>query len=309
MNTVIFVPDIECDSCIKILNKKFKTLQGITDYTINTDSITFEHNEPTITQEQLIQTIITAGFRASLTPFTRKTLRERLRDFKENPTKYALERKGITYSIATLMLLFALELIAYFTYFKTLPTFLETYGWWIFYLTISTVFLSFALWHFRSYKTNVTCMVGMMIGMTFGMQTGMMIGFILGATNGFFIGATVGMLLGVLVGALTGMCCGVMGLMEGMMAGIMGGTMGPMISLMMFFDHLLWFTPLYMLINIIILLGMSYMLFEEVIEHNKRIQRKNIDFITFSSLTIIITFLLVALMIYGPTSTLIIGGA
>ena len=309
MKTTIFVPDIECDSCVKILSKAFKTNKAIEQYIIKQDHIIFTHEATHISPTQLTTFITNAGFRASLQPFARKTFKERIRDFRENPKKYALERKGIKYSILTFALLLLLGIIAHATFLNTLPNFLATYGWWLLYLILSTTFIGFALWHVQSYKANVTCMVGMMIGMTFGMQTGMMIGAIIGATNGFFIGAMTGMLLGVFVGAWTGKCCGVMGVMEGMMAGLMGGTMGSMISVMMFFDHLLWFMPVYMFINIIILLGLSYMLFEEVVEHQQNIQRKQIDFFTFSLITIIVTVILATLMIYGPQSTYILGGA
>ena len=226
MKTTIFVPDIECDSCIRILDKKFKTLKGIEKYNIKEDSIEFIYKEDAIKVQDIVNAILNSGFRASLDPFERKTFKERWRDFKDNSDKYSLERKGIKYAIATFSILIVLEIIAYFTFLKNIPDFTTTYGWWIFYLTVSTVFLGFALWHVQSYKVRVTCMVGMMIGMTFGMQTGMMMGAIMGATNGFFVGASVGMILGVFVGAWTGTCCGVMGVMEGMMAGIMGELWG-----------------------------------------------------------------------------------
>tara|TARA_Y100000310_G_scaffold225672_1_gene227718 strand:- start:15172 stop:16077 length:906 start_codon:yes stop_codon:yes gene_type:complete len=300
MKTTVFVPDIECDSCVKILTKKFKTISAIKQFTIKEDQIIFEHDEKSLSPEDIVKTIKEADFRAATNPFERKSFKERMRDFKENPAKYALERRGIIYALTIFIILSVLGIFAYFTFLHTIPNFAKDYGWWLLYLILSTTFLGFALWHIQSYKGKVTCMVGM--------QSGMMLGAILGATNGFFIGAFVGMLIGVLVGAWTGTCCGIMGVMEGMMAGLMGGTMGPMISLMMFFDHLLWFMPLYMLINIIILLGLSYLLFEEVVEHKQGIQKKHIDFVTFAFITLIVTVALAALMIYGPKSSFIIGG-
>ena len=99
-----------------------------------------------------------------------------------------------------------------------------------------------------------------------------------------------------------------MGVMEGMMAGVMGGTMGPMISLMMFFDRLLWFMPVFMFINVIIMGGLSYMLYEEVVEQRKDILRKSIDFITYISLCILAAGAFILLMVYGPTSSFIKAG-
>lgn len=305
MKTKIYVPDIECDSCVKIISKKFKNVEEVKDFKISEDYVVIEHSTSPLT---LVKTIESAGFRASLEPFERKTFRERIKDFKENSEKYKLEKTGIKYAIYTFFILVAFEIFAYFTFLHKIPNFLEIYGWWFAYLTISTVALGVGVWHFYSYNARITCMVGMMVGMTFGMQTGMMIGAIIGATNGFFVGATTGMILGSLIGILTGKCCGVMGVMEGMMAGLMGGTMGPMITLMMFFDHLLIFMPIYMLINVIILFGSSYMLFEEIVESKNNIKTRKIDFLTYSMTTVIITLLLAAIILYAPKSAYILGG-
>ncbi|MFQ5621522.1 MAG: hypothetical protein ACE5FT_06805, partial [Candidatus Nanoarchaeia archaeon] len=181
-------------------------------------------------------------------------------------------------------------------------TFVGKYAWWIFYLTLSVVSIGGAMWHFKAYKAQYTCMVGMMVGMTIGMQSGMMVGFVLGVTNGFFTGALVSMILGSAVGAYTGRCCGIMGVMEGIMAGIMGGTMGPMISVMMFNDNILWFVPAYMALNTAILIGLSFMIFEEVVEENKGIIKKPMSlkrFVGISTLTLII---LMGIMLLTPAS-------
>ena len=136
------------------------------------------------------------------------------------------------------------------------------------------------------------------------MQTGMMIGAIVGATNGFFMGSMVGMIVGTIIGVITGKCCGVMGLMEGAMAGLMGGTMGPMITVMMFSDHVLIFMPLYMIINIGIMLGLSYMLYEEIVE-GRQVVKKPLDFNTLAAASVLALIIIGALMIYGPSSALI----
>ena len=131
-----------------------------------------------------------------------------------------------------------------------------------------------------------------------------MLGAVFGATNGFFVGSMVGMLIGVAIGAWAGCGCGVMGWMQGMMAGLMGGTMGPMISIMMFNDHLMLFMPFYIAINVLILWGFSYMVYEEIVE-GKRVERKPYDLLTLASLTLIIGAALSILMVYGPKSILL----
>jgi len=304
MKTIIYVPDIECDSCVKLLERSFKNKEGINSFKIKEDYIEFEFNENLIKKEQLINLIKKQNFRASFTPFERKNWSERIRHYKENKHKYKIEQKIITYTLGIFLTLLILEVILYLTLFKDIPNFIQNYGWWIFYLNISISVISLGTWHFFAYRAKYTCMTGMMIGMTFGMQTGMMLGAVLGATNGFFIGAMAGMLLGTFIGIITGKCCGVMGIMEGMMAGVMGGTMGSMISVMMFSDHLLYFMPFYMVINIIIMWGLSYMLYEEVVE-DKDVIKKPTDFITVAIISIIAAFILLAIMIYGPKSFLI----
>ncbi|MFH1917464.1 MAG: cation transporter [Nanoarchaeota archaeon] len=302
MQTKIYVPDITCESCVKLIDKKFKGVHGINHAKFTEEDVTIEHDEQ-VKPDQLVSAVKILGFRASLDPFERKTFKERRREFRENREKYGVERKAMQYSILAIGILFVLEALAYVGIFRNIPDFLPKYGWWIFYLTISVVAIGIAMWHILSYKAKITCMVGMMIGMTIGMQAGMMIGAIMGATNGFFIGSMSGMLIGVVVGALMGKCCGVMGIMEGMMAGLMGGTMGPMISVMMFNDHLLIFMPFYMAINLLIIVGLSYMFVQEVAD-GKEIKRNPQNFPGFIAALIIATTILIALMTYGPRSVL-----
>lgn len=210
---------------------------------------------------------------------------------------YAAERSMIGFALSTLLILIALEVVAAVSFLSTIPQLFEKYAIWVFYLDISIVALITTLWHFLMYKVKFTCMTGMMLGMTFGMQTAMLIGAVIGATNGFFTGAVVGVLLGVGAGILTGKCCGIMGIMEGMMAGLMGGTMGPMITLMMFNDHVQWFMPLYTIVNLLILGGLSLMLVQEV---DASATKDPPDFSLFVSPAVIVTVLLIAVMIYGP---------
>ncbi len=303
INTKIYVPDIECDSCVKLIEKRFKSEKRVGSFTINDDSIELNHNDA-LKPETLIKNINELGFRASLHPFDRKKFGERLRDFKENKNKYKIEYAGLKYVLGVFLILTIIEIIAYFGFLNNIPDFLKHYGIYLFYLNFSIAILGGGVWHFLSYKGKVTCMVGMMIGMTFGMQAGMMLGIILGATNGFFIGALFGMIIGVFIGTITGKCCGIMGAMQGMMAGVMGGTMGPMISVMMFTDNLHIFLPPYMLINAAIIIGLSYMFYEEVVE-GKELIKTPLDFVTFAAASIIIAFILLAIMIYGPKSAVV----
>ncbi|USN45393.1 MAG: hypothetical protein H6502_05070 [Candidatus Woesearchaeota archaeon] len=303
MSTKIFVPDAECDSCFRILEKRLGKLHGLDGFKKGTNEITLLTDDPAIVK-QAIHLITAAGFRASLDPFNRMSIRHRIKEFFSNKSKYLLERRMFLYTLYAFILLTALEVIAYPGLLSKIPNFMGTYGWWLFYLNVSVATLGAALWHVAAHKTTTTCMVGMMIGMTIGMQTGMMIGAVIGATNGFFIGSMAGMFLGVIGGVITGKSCGLMGVMEGMMAGVMGGTMGAMISVMMFSDHLLWFMPFYMIFNIIILWGLTFMLFEEVVEE-KEVMRRAVDAETFLALIVIIATILGAIMLYGPTSALI----
>lgn len=298
MKTKIYCPDIECDSCIKLISKALGNKKGVKEFTFTHEAVDIFH-EDSVKPNELIDIIREKGFRADLQPFVRKTFRERFRDFRENKKKYEVEYMMIKYGLLAFFLLAILDVFAYFAVFKTIPNFISKYAWWLFYTNITVISIGAAVWHFKSYKTSVTTMMGMMIGMTFGMQTGMMLGTIIGATNGLFMGGMTGMLVASALGFYTGKCCGSMGVLEGLMAAVMGGPMGAMIGSMFFVDHILWFMPAYMILNLIILVGLSYLLFEEVVEHNLKIKKKAIDFTTFFSYCLIATTALTVLMIYG----------
>lgn len=294
--TRIHVPDIECDSCVRLISKHL-TKEHIT-FSVNGDTI------ETDDAKRAIAIIKQLGYRASQHPFERKTFKERLRHMREQKHKYTTEYTGLSYFFGIAITLAVLFAVAYAGFLNTIPDFLAKYSWWMFYLIITIAAISTALWHFFAYRAKITCMVGMMIGMTFGMQTGMMLGAIVGATNGFFIGSMVGMLTAAGVGVITGRCCGIMGVMEGLMAGIMGGTMGAMISVMMFADNLLWFMPFFMGLNLIIVAGLSYMLYEEVVE-DKEVERKPVDFLTVASGSIIAFAVIVAIILLTPAYPLL----
>ncbi|MBI5001882.1 heavy-metal-associated domain-containing protein [Candidatus Woesearchaeota archaeon] len=296
----IYSPDITCGSCVKVLSKMFENTKGIEKFSISVTSsaIDLEYDASALSEEQLLRLIHNKGYRASFSVFGRKTFSDRYKDFVQNKEKYAMEYTMLRYSGLSLLLLLLLQAIVWKTIFGGDVTLLTTKALWILYLDITVVALGAALWHFHAYKTEVPCMVGMMIGMTLGMQSSMLLGTIIGATNGIFIGSVVGVLVGVVLGAFNGKCCGIMGIMEGMMAGVMGGTMGPMIAVMMQFDRLLWFMPLFMLVNLFILWGLSYMLYEEVVEENPTVEKQPLDFMTFFSFCLVSVILFVFIIFF-----------
>src|SRR3989338_4448491 len=162
MNTTIFCPDIECDSCVKVLNKAFQNKKGIMQVIISNNIIEINHNDE-ITQEELIKIIKEKGYRASLNAFETKKLSSRIKEFSVNKNKYEVEHKMIKYSVLTLILLCALDILAYYALFKNVPSFVDRYAWWLFYTNLAVVSIGAAIWHFKSYKSQVTHMVGMMV--------------------------------------------------------------------------------------------------------------------------------------------------
>jgi copper chaperone CopZ len=307
METRIYVPDIECDSCVKLIRKTLNKNEGIDSFTIEDDAVLIDFNKHKTNEKEIIKSIEKLQFRAATSPFERKSFSERWRHFKENTHQYEIEKQIFTNGLMIFLILFIVEGLLYFFMLKDITNFVAKYSWWILYLNISIATISMAMWHVYTYRVKVTCMIGMMIGMTFGMQTGMMLGAIIGATNGFFMGAMVGMIVGTAIGALTGTCCGIMGVMEGIMAGIMGGTMGAMITVMMLSDHILIFMPVYMGLNVIIMWGLSYMLYEEVVEGKQGVTKDPIDFTTIASFAIIATVILLMIILFGPKSLLVAG--
>lgn len=297
----LYISDIDCGSCIQNIDSTLKetTLQS---YSIDKEAISFSN---TSDSERIKKIIESLGHRVSTSPFEKKTLKDHLKLFRERSDSYPIERRGIKQGIGVFLALLFFSIFAYTLLFQGVENFIGIYGWWIFYLIISITFLSVAIWHFHAYNLKVGCMTGMMIGMTLGMQTGMMIGLIIGVTNGFFVGSMVGVTLGTIVGVFSGKCCGVMGVMEGAMAGVMGGTMGPMIGVMMFLDNILLFMPLYMIINVGILLGFSYMLYEEF--GKEKNTRDLIDGTTLISLSLLVMGVLIGIMVYGPSSSFLGG--
>ncbi|MEI8363969.1 MAG: hypothetical protein WCF78_00740 [archaeon] len=216
---------------------------------------------------------------------------------------FEIEKRAILITFLTFIVALIAEVGIHFLFLKSSGIMIK-YALWFLYLNISIAFLTGSIWHFLAYKTKINCMTGMMIGMTLGMQAGMMIGAVVGATNGFFIGAMTGTIIGVGIGFWAGLHSKTtMGALQGMMSGIMGGTMGPMITVMMFSDHLNVFMPIYMIINVAILVGMSYMFWEEAVKDNHEEYKKvPIDITTTIFVTIIVTFVLSAVILFLPRS-------
>ena len=305
IKTKIYIPDIECESCSRLIEKKMTRIEGVKNYKIHFDSMDIQYDENMIKAEDFVTAVEDLGFRASVRPFERKSFKERWKDFRENSHKYGMIYKTFRYGLLTFLILVLIQVIAIAGFWNnTIPNFLEHYAWWLIYLDISIASIGAAIWYMASYKGTVTCMTGMMIGMTLGMQAGMMIGAVVGGTNGFFTGAMVGMTIAVIAGTITGAVCGIMGAVQGMMSGVMAGTMGAMITVMIFTDHVFIFMPYYMIINVLILIGLIYLFYEEVVEGKKDLKKKHTDFATFASACVIITAIITLIMIYGPKSPL-----
>jgi copper chaperone CopZ len=297
MKTTITVADMSCGDCADTIKEALEDITGVRNVTPNDDAIEVSHDE-SVSPETLVQAVKKAGYDAELVD---------LRPAQCEKNKHLgkiMQDRAVNYAIAAFLTLFVLEAFAYVGFFSKIPDFLTNYGWWILYLNVSVATLGAAAWYIHANKTAIGHMTGMMIGMTVGMQSSMLLGAIVGATNGFFIGSVVGVLTGITAGSIAGRCCGVMGVMEGMMAGLMGGTMGPMITVMMLTDNVLWFMPLYIIVNVIILGGLMHMYFQHVIAKARTLEERPLDAVTFVSLCVIITSVLIAIMVYGPKSVL-----
>ena len=301
MKKTIYCPDITCESCVKVLTRAFDNVDGVKNFQIKKDHVLVDYNDKKIQPSALLEAIREKGYRAGFTPFSRKTFRERTRDFLSNKKKYEVEYSMLRYTFLSFFFLVLLEILGYYTFFKQNPGFLTQYGWWIFYTDVMVVSVAAAIWHFKSYRVEIPHMTGMMIGMT----SGLMIGTIIAVTNGLFVGALTGMILSSLVGWYTGKCCGVMGVLEGLMAGVMGAMMGSMIGVMLISEHILIFMPVFMILMLTVLGGLSYMLFEEVVEDKEAIERMPVDFWTFFSYCFLATFLLILIMLYGWKSAIV----
>lgn len=206
--------------------------------------------------------------------------------------------KTILYSIIASLIILG---ILYFIKFKFTDNFLQKYGIFFVLIIISYSLLLSTMRQIRAYK-EFPCMSGMMIGMTIGMVAGFLAGFFVGAINGMFWGSMFGITIGIIFGMWNGYCCGIMGFMEGIMAGFMGGLMGAMSSVMMINDHLITASIIVTLICSVILIGLSYMVYEETIERERQ-HNENYFFTIISSA--ILTTITSSFMVFGPRGGLL----
>ena len=304
MKTTVYVQDIECESCVRLVERGIKTLQGINEYTVQKDSIVIEYDPSLIKEESIIEAIASRGYAASRYPLTKMSFKRRLGDILKNRHKYAVERRMLFISFVSFLALLLIDAITYVAFFQGIPGFFAQSWQWFLYLDITVVSIAASIWHLKAYKGAITSMTGMMLGMTLGMQAGFMIGAVIGATNGMFVGSMIGMIGGVILGTFGGKDTGIMGALQGMMSGLMGGTMGAMLTVMMFTDHVLLFMPVFMLINVVIMWGMSYMVYEEIVEE-KSVRIEPADFSAFFSYVFVFTIVLGIIMLYGPKSALV----
>ena len=227
-------------------------------------------------------------FEKEMHDFTRKL-------FSGNEELWA-ERKILKMSLLGLVVISFMGFFAYLFYLRNLPSFGTLFPFLI-YTAISAVAITASIAHYLAHRTQFTCMEGMMVGMTIGMTAGFLFGAIIGATNGMFTGSVFGMLVGMLTGAYCGKCCGIMGVMEGLMAGLMGGTMGAMLTVMMITDRVLLFMPLFVASCILILAGLTYMIYTTA---GKRQDRSLMSYSGFLKIAILLAIITAIVMFAAP---------
>jgi copper chaperone CopZ len=211
-------------------------------------------------------------------------------------SSWSFEKSLLTNSFLILIGLTLLQAMLILFVYAKLPGYNGKYLLPLLYLPFVITTNLVALWHQRSYGSEVGCMAGMMIGMTMGMMAGFMIGAIVGLINGMFIGSLVGVGIGLAAGVYAGRCCGIMGTMEGMMAGLMGGLMGAMTSTMMVADHIEIFLPILLVICATILGGLIVM----VAKDNASTKPKPWPLWRVTAIGLFLTVVIGILIIFAP---------
>lgn len=305
MNTLkLKITGMHCESCEKTLKRALSKINHIQeiDLKYNNEIATIKYN-PEININEVMNVIRQVGYDATVVDGdyipSEVKFKHYLSDLKQ---KNKVEGQLIEVALGTFLILGFLEVIAYFGFFRDIPSFFTKYGYYLIFLVISMVVSATSVWHIKAYRNIFSCMTGMMIGMTSGMITGFLMGMIVGATNGMFMGSIVGIILGMTIGTFTGKCCGVMGILEGMMAGLMGGLMGAMTSLMLLNDHLKFIIPIIVIASSTILIGLDYMIYKEAT--NSKEKFKKYSFIPFVTFCFIVTIAITFVMVYGPRSIL-----
>lgn len=215
------------------------------------------------------------------------------------------------YTIIAAAVTGVLTYLAYWAFLVDLPGVAERIGSILPYVVIATAAIGGAVWHLKSVRRDLGEMVAMMVGMTFGMIAGFLAGYFVGATNGMFIGSVYGVLVGCALGWYVGDCCAMMARMEGLMAGLMSGVMGAMTAVMLLTDRIAWFTPFLLVVNFVILSGLTYLVHRE---HRTR-QGVRTTFTSTASFGAVLigcflaTTLTIAVMVLAPMSVLFLGFA
>jgi cation transport ATPase len=292
----IEIDGMTCESCERLITKSVAAAGGkIQKISASEGFAIIECTEGG--REKMEKAIEAAGYSigvsASQVPFERQ-LSAFITDFLASKPAAKPVRDCFTYSVISFILLAA----ALFLLFGSSKYFI-----YFIYAAISAVAIAGGVALASACKRHITCMEGMMLGMTIGMSAGFLFGAIIGASNGMFIGSMFGMLIGMALGAFTGKYCGIMGAMEGLMAGVMGGTMGAMLAVMMQFDNLALFMPIFVLANLLVLAGLKYMLYYYP---GRRGTAKQVSAIALFGLALLLTALTVAVALYAPRTGVVI---
>lgn len=285
------VSGMYCESCEKLLKMEIGDVKGVKAVHAEYAKGTVDVEGDKLDEKQVEAAIRKAGYGAGDEYAGRNFEREIgvfLSDFIAGKPHVQLVRQCFTYSVLTFIVLAVLAFAGFAS---------SKYLVYIVYSAFSAVAVGGAVALARAYKSHFNCMEGMMVGMTVGMSAGFLFGAIVGATNGMFIGSLFGMLAGMALGYYVGKACGIMGAMEGLMAGVMGGTMGAMLAVMMQYDNLALFLPVFMLANLLVLAGLKYMIYCYA---GRRADGKMMPFAGFFAIAAVLTALAVAVILYAP---------
>jgi len=292
----IKVNGMYCESCEKLLKMEIGDVKGVSKVEADHARGMVEV-EGSASEKSIADAIVKAGYGVGEN-YAGKSFEQEIggfvSDFIAGKPSVKSVRTCFAYSIITFIVLAA----AAFAGFASSKYFI-----YMIYAAISAVAVGGAIALFSAYRSRFNCMEGMMIGMTIGMSSGFLFGAIIGATNGMFIGSVFGMLIGMALGAYAGRCCGIMGAMEGLMAGIMGGTMGAMLTVMMQYDHLAEFMPIFVLANLLVLAGLKYMMYHYAA---RRADGKIMPFASFFALALLLAALTVAVVLFAPKTGVVV---
>ncbi len=172
------------------------------------------------------------------------------------------------------------------------------------FVVLTAVMSVYSLFHMETYRKGMSCQNGMMVGMTSGMASGYMVGAVIGATNGMFVGSVAGTAIGIAIGLGLGRYSGIMGAMEGIMAGLMAGTMGAMTAVMLLNDNLLAFLYILSGLCMVMVGGLSYMMFREAGPAPSAASRAG--FGRFAGLSAALSAMMAVIMLFGPRAAITI---